>query len=615
MKLYNLSGARSGGRRRVGKRLFGVLLVILLLIGLPIFFAYKNFQDLGRHSQAFASAYQNQNFGQMQDEISGMRGSLQKADFSLNFLIWLKAIPILGGYYGDIKSLVSGGAEDAIALEKLFIELRPKEKELGFLGTPLAGQDRITQAIKILDAALPVIPKLSDNFKKAADSVSGIDVGKYPENLGGVGLKQIITTAKGFMVGTYVATTQYPDALRVTPSALGDPPKTYLLLFQNDKEIRPTGGFMTAYAFLKLDKGKVSSTTSDDIYRLDEKLLNVCLHVICPLTPPAAISRYLPEVSGKERTAWSMRDSNFSPDVPTSAQEFEKMYSFLKGDSFDGIIFIDTQVVEELIELTGPIDVYGTKYSSEVDKRCNCPNVIYELENYAEIAAKGEKDRKAILGVLMQQILAKALGTQTEKLPELIELVARLANEKHILFFMHEGATQQALTHLNWTGTIKSYDGDYLHINDANFAGGKTNLYVDQTVTQEIKISGGKVTKKITIEYKNPQAFGIWLNGINRDYVRLYVPKGSKLINSKGSDDPVNTLEDLDKTVFEAFVQVRPQNSRKLEIEYEIPYNPSGDYKLLIQKQPGAKDFQYVIKVNGSKKADFKLDSDREFSF
>src|SRR3989344_3689313 len=157
---------------------------------------------------------------------------------------------------------------------------------------------------------------------------------------------------------------------------------------------------------------------------------------------------------------------------------------------------------------------------------------------------------------------------------------------------------------------IKDFYGDYLHINDLNFAGGKKKLYVEQTVTQDISIQkDSTVKKKIAIEYKNPQPFNIWLNGINRDYVRFYVPKGSKLISSKGSEDPVTTISDLDKTVFEAFIQVRPQNSRKLEVEYEIPYQPKGQYNLLIQKQPGAKDFQYKIKINGSQKADFELDT------
>ena len=97
--------------------------------------------------------------------------------------------------------------------------------------------------------------------------------------------------------------------------------------------------------------------------------------------------------------------------------------------------------------------------------------------------------------------------------------------------------------------------------------------------------------------------------------MRFYVPKGSKLINSKGADEPFNTIEDLGKTVFETFLTVRPQNSRKIELEYEIPYSPKDKYELMIQKQPGAKDFEYAIKINGSKKADFKLDQDKQFKF
>ena len=138
------------------------------------------------------------------------------------------------------------------------------------------------------------------------------------------------------------------------------------------------------------------------------------------------------------------------------------------------------------------------------------------------------------------------------------------------------------------------------------------NVPISKVISE---IKDGKVTKKITIDYKNPQPFGIWLNAINRSYVRIYAPLGSKLVSSKGSDDPVKESEDLGKTVFEAFVVTRPQNSRKLELEFTVPYKPNGDYKMLIQKQPGAKDFEYVIKVNGSQKANFKLDTDQELKF
>ena len=609
------SKSSRGGRSR---RLPIIILITVFVLGLSALLLLTGYQGLKKHASALGVAYKNQNFDGIKTEIGGVKGSLQKIDVPFNIFFFLQWIPFAGGYFSDAKSLVEAGIEELDVVDKMMLTLEPDKEELGFNGQSIAGQDRVAQGMKILNKILPQLDNFQPGLTRAADKVRSIDANKYPQDFKGIKLKLLVQTARDFILGAGSSVKDHRDVLEILPTLLGQAsPKEYLLLFQNDKEIRPTGGFITAFANLSLDKGQVGSTTSDDIYRLDEQLLNVCLTKICPLSPPAPIVKYLPEVDGKPRKAWSMRDSNLSPNIPTSAYEFERMFQMLsKGLPFDGIIYIDSQVVESLIEVTGPIEVYGTKYSVEIDKRCNCPNVIYELESYAEVAAKGEKDRKAILGVLMQQILARSIGADVAKVPELIETIVNLANHKHIMFYMHEAASQKALSNLNWTGEIKSYDGDFLHINDANFAGGKSNLYVNQTVTQELNTGKNGVTnKKITIDYINPQPFGNWLNGINRDYVRIYVPKGSKLISAKGSDDPVNTIEDLGKTVFEAFVQVRPQNSRKLEFEYSIPYHPSGEYKLLIQKQPGAKDFTYKIRLNGRVLPDFPLDTDKEFKF
>ena len=624
MALINLNSKIENRKPKKGlRRLLVVLSILIIAIGIPSIFIFWGFFESLSHSKALISSYKAQDFDNIRKEVKLTKGGLEKMNFSLAFLFWFKAIPFLGGYYSDVKGLAGAGVEELNALDILLINLENSKAELGFDNHPKSGPDRMTQVVKILNKSLPNLDKVEGSLKKAAELVDNINTTKYPEKFKNKTIRKNVEVFKNFIIGAAIAVKEGKEALVIAPQALGvSSPKNYLLLFQNDKEIRPTGGFLTAYATLTLSNGQVSATTSDDIYRLDEKLLNVCLTKICPLTPPSPIVKYLPEVSGKERSAWSMRDSNISPDVPTSAKEFERMYQLLgEGLPFDGIIYIDSQVVEELIEVTGPIDVFGTRYSSEKDPRCNCPNVIYELESYAEIAAKGEKDRKAVLGVLMQQILAKSVGSDVEKLPQFIETIARLANHKHVMFYMHDGNAQQALANLNWTGQIrgasgtKNYEGDYLHINDSNFAGGKSNLYVEERVILDINPDTG--LHKLTIDYKNPQPFNVWLNGILRDYVRIYLPSGAKLISSKGSDDPVSALEDekLAKTYFESFVTVRPQNSRKLEFEYESPVKlENGKFKLLIQKQPGAKDHHYTVKIKGSTKAEFDLVTDKELS-
>ncbi len=608
----------STGKSAFGKKMIKFIALILIIISLiyfPIRGVYSSGKRMIAGGRQIQEAVKNNDLDGIKKGLAEVKSGDSSLSTSLTFLIWMRIIPVVGGYYADAVHFSKAAGFELQAAETLVNSLDPHKDEIGLNGVPTPGQDKIAQFVKILDKTLPEIDKVEPQLKSAAEEVSSIDTNKYPETMGRYKLRSQVETAKNFITGAHYAITEAKDALLLAPAALGEPSKkTYLLLFQNDKELRPTGGFLTAYAFLTLDKGRLQSSESDDIYRLDEKLLSVCKSKICPLTPPTPLVKYLPEADGRVRTAWSMRDSNMSPDVPTSMTQFEKMYNLLgEGTPWDGIILIDTHVVEELIKITGPIEVFGTTYSADNDDRCNCPNVIYELEAYAQIIEKGQEDRKAILGTLMQQILARSLGAATDKLPEFVNAGVKLAEEKHLMFFMKDEKLQIALNKLDWTGQIKPYTYDYLLINDANFAGGKTNLYVQKNVKLDIDIdSSGKVKHKLDINYNNPQVYDRWLNGINRTYVRIYAPKGSKLISSKGSEVAVTTIEDLDKTVFESFIQVRPANSRHLLFEYELPGIFTGNtYDLLIQKQPGIKNFEYEIKVNGNTKDKFNLETDK----
>lgn len=616
-RIYRGSVNKNKSLKKSMIRIFILLLILSVFIYLPVRGIYQSFKKMNVAAKGVSESLKRENLDDVAKNMKEMRSAAGQLDGSLGWLFWMKFIPYFGGFYSDAKHFAKAATYELNASETIIKSLDPYKGELGFNGQPSPGQDRVAQFVKILEKILPDLDKIQPDLKKASDEVSSIDVNKYPEMWGSRRVKSQVDTAKNFITGAYFTVSQARPALEVAPLALGQPTaKNYLIIFQNDKELRATGGFMTAYATMKLDKGHLSSSQSDDIYKLDEDLLKVCLTKICPLSPPAAISRYLPEANGKPRTAWSMRDSNLSPDVPTSLREFERMYTLLgQGTPWDGIILIDTHVVEELIKITGPIEVFGTKYSADTDKRCNCPNVIYELEAYSQIIEKGEKDRKAILGTLMQQLMARSLGSSTEKMPEFINTGVKLAQSKHVLMFMHDSKTSDALSKLNWTGEIKGTAGDYLHINDSNFAGGKSNLYVVQDVELEIGTKdNNKSTHKLKINYSNSQKYDTWLNQRNRDYVRVYVPKGAKLTSSKGSDVVVTTIDDeLGKTVFEAFIEIRPQNSRTLEFVYETQNGSTGkEYPILIQKQPGTRDFKYQIKINGSKKTEFSLTYDQD---
>ncbi len=175
------------------------------------------------------------------------------------------------------------------------------------------------------------------------------------------------------------------------------------------------------------------------------------------------------------------------------------------------------------------------------------------------------------------------------------------------MFYFFDEKNQTAAESFNAAGRIKPYDYDYLHINDSNFGGAKSDIFIVRDVEQEVETTGDKITKKVTITYNNPakgsncnlEAGQLCLNGVYRDYVRLYVPKGSKLTSVVGSEVKESTIEDLDKTVFEAFFTMRPQSSSKLVFTYELPAMKNTPYRLLIQKQPGLNTIKHNISLNG----------------
>lgn len=617
----NLRTRRQKPKKSWGKfmvRLIVILLILIVAIYLPVRSSYSAVKRIIASAKAVETAFKNENLDDVKTNLSAMKKADDDLNGSLNFLAWVRIIPYVGGFYADAKHFATAASYELDAGNQIVVAIEPDKAELGFTGTPTPGTDKVAQAVKVLDKVIPHLDTVQPDLKKASDEVSSIDTNKYPAAFGKTVVKSRVETAKNLIIGAEYAVTEARPALEVAPAALGEPTaKNYLVIFQNDKELRATGGFMTAYAFLNLNQGHVSSAGSDDIYQLDQQLLDRCKSIVCPLTPPAPIAKYLPEADGKPRTAWSMRDSNLSPDLPTSMRTFEGMYNLLpSAQKFDGIILIDTKVVETLIGVTGPITVDGVTYSDNTNATCGCSEVVYQLENYSQVIEKGAENRKSVLGNLMQAILAKSLGASTENLPEFINAGITLANQKHILVYMHDQPTEDALAKLNWTGQIRSTNGDYLAINDSNMAGGKSNLYTTEDVNLEITTNKNSTTShhKVTINYSNPKPYGAWLNAINRDYVRVYVPQGSKLTASKGSEATVNTLSELGKTAFDAFVQVRPQNNLTLQFEYDVPIASANPFPILIQKQPGTKDFHYTVSINGSKKADFSLNTDQSLN-
>lgn len=612
----------SGNKLKIILPVIGILFVILVILGLAIGIpAYKVYGDA---RQAYKLALnlkdtaKSQDIKKTHDAVVSTKNQVVKVRSDLNALSWTKVIPFFGGYTSDAIHLANAGKEGLEAAEILTNAVEPYADILGLKGqgTFVGGttEDRLAKMVETLDKVTPQIDIVADKMALVKKEVDFVDPNRYPESFQGkivrgriVELKNVIDLSGDFL-------TQARPLVKKLPTLLGaQSEQKYLFLFQNNAEIRPTGGFITAYAVFRVEKGKIHMDTSDDIYKLDDTITK---HV----TPPEPISLYL-NVYG-----WRLRDSNFSPDFVSSMKTFEDLYNSSSDKKpIQGIIAVDTNVLIALMNVLGPIQIYGTNFTTNKVPGCDCPMVIYELEKYADEPKSYERgSRKDIIGVLLQEIMRKAMSAPKQVYSPLFQSVLTQATQKHLLVYLHDPDAQAGMEAINFAGRIKSYDGDYLHVNDANLGGAKSNLYIVPSVKQEVTVTPSGADTTLSIDYRYPheadncsleRKAGLCLAGIYRDYLRVYLPPGAKVSEVRGFENKSQTYSDLDHTAVAGFFTVVPEGLAKIQIKYSVTGNfkSKGIYRELIQKQPGTDQNKYTVIVNGQS-YQFNLVEDKELS-
>ncbi len=617
--------------QKVVLSVLAVLLVSVTTLGLLGFFlVYLPAQDLlanvntlKSQTDSVKAALAEKDLDKIKTELNTAKSNINNIESSYKKLSILSALPVANNYYKDGTEFITI-ANSAIRAGDILIQaVDPYKDFLGIKGGSASGEqtteDRISFLTQSIEGLLPHIDSIQTELDTINASLEKIDASRYPEEFRGFALKSNLLKAQETVAEIDKLVTDGKPILTKTSWLLGkDKPRNYLMVFQNDGELRPSGGFWTAYGTLTVNNGKISPGTSSNIYDLDDKLAST--------TPaPRLIKSYHINV-----TYLNLRDSNLSPDFPTDAQIFLDGYYKAMGSKtqYDALIALDTQVLVDLVKVLGKLDTKVGTFTSNPDKRCDgCPAIIYDLEWIAGRPRDYiEKDRKGFLGPLMHSLLANAMGSEKTKIPLLAEAFFKNINQKHIMLYFPNQEMQDAAVKANLAGAITQTDPglDYFHLNDANFASAKSNIFITQKIKHEITSKAGKVEHKVAVTYTNPSPASncnlekgeLCLNAPKyRNLFRVYVPQGSTLDKMTGSEIDAMTYDELGKTVFEGFFgnkyPLYAKSSSKTSIQYTSSVPASKDYKLLLQKQPGTKAVEYELWVNGKKYEEFDWVADK----
>jgi hypothetical protein len=470
-----------------------------------------------------------------------------------------------------------------------------------------------------LQRAKTLLQNAVSDLQDASRSLDKVDIDKLPDEF-----RSQITLLRGKIPEALNVANQFAsfqDALFDVFGYTG--PRKYLVLFQNNAEIRPTGGFIGSYALIDVLDGKITDLFINDVFNIDGQLVD-------KIIPPKPIQ--------KISTAWSLHDANWFFDYPSSAQKISWFYEKAGGATVDGVIAITPAILGKMLELTGEISLPG--YDVKLTKDNFSDEISYLIE---ENTPKKDGESPKIVLRDLGSLLFDRLGEYAKSggLKNLLEAVGQSLENKDLMIWLKNTRLSDFLAKHYWDGAVRTSDGDYLAVVNTNINGFKTDKVIRDEITHHAQIApDGSITDTVTVtrtHYGSPlEKYNALYQKVNSDYMRLYVPQGSHLISAEGYTPqdyapPINYAEanftadkDVDaaestirthfpsgtqifeeagKTVFGNWVYVSPGEKVTVKYTYKLPWSlPSdGVYRLLAQKQPGADNtvFNGEVTVEG----------------
>lgn len=375
----------------------------------------------------------------------------------------------------------------------------------------------------------------------------------------------------------------------------------HLILFQNSAELRPTGGFIGSFATVETKNYQIKNIYIDsNIYKRDNTFAKN--NDIFP--QDKVLASFVPD--GK----LTMRDSNWTADFSISASEIAWFYEHEGGSKVNNVVGITSNFFKQLLDIIGPINM--VKYNVVVNKNNFNEVVQNKIENeyFKNEGSDAVDEPKSILSEMFPVVMVRVKNPKYWL--RIYQLLFASFKNKDIILYSFNSHKEEMILKNNWGAAIAKNVNDYLYINNANLGGNKSSLYVNEDIHYNIKNVSGQLLAELNIaKTHTEQAYGFR----NKDYTRIYVPRGSELIDIKIDDSSIKNdtevSEEFDKTVFKFTNIIEPGKTKNINIVYKLPLNIKlNDYSLLVQKQPGSNSQKISITIENEVKFSGPLEED-----
>lgn len=394
-------------------------------------------------------------------------------------------------------------------------------------------------------------------------------------------------------------------AISLIPEIIGTDGKRreYMVLFQNETELRPGGGFIGSYGILSFEGGKLLNLEIKDIYEADGQLKG---HV----EPPPEIKNILGEAN------WYMRDANWQASFVGVGKDIQWFLEKETGRKVDGVVGIDLAVARSILGVVG--EVYVPDFKEKINKN----NLYEQAEFYSETNSfPGSNQKASFLGSLGKQLFESIKNLRPEQNYQLYAGIIDLLERNEIRMSFNQAEAIKTVAGLGWDGALysgkcgsKNCLADYLYVVEANLGVNKANYFLYRNMEEAIDISQNSVGRVVKINYENTAKNTNWPGGDYKNYIRVYLPVEVNLaevsISETGKPETkkiygnevlkVNQVYGKKEVGFLATIPVMKKMT--VELRYTSNINLTGQSKFsylhYVQKQPGFGDTGLVTLVS-----------------
>ncbi len=352
--------------------------------------------------------------------------------------------------------------------------------------------------------------------------------------------------------------------------------KDYLILLQNDYELRPTGGFITGFGKVSTFLGNVGDISFQNSYDIDTDQY---------VEPPYPHEELL---KNEWYAGYTFRDANWDPDFPRSANTLLNFYNAkLEDEDVDGIVVINFSMMEDLVDALGGIEIKGEKVTS--DRLFS--ELEFEVNNIDRHSEEALANRKNILGELAPKLISKMKRNPFTSR----DVIVKSLNNKNMYLWFKSPGLQNDIVDKGWANQfIVPEKSDFLHVNLANLGAKKADRYIETSTHYFVNIRKEipEITAEVTIRYPGEKNIH---SDDYKGYLRLYVPAKADITGV-----PIDTreIEEAGLKVLGTQVILPAGSKTTLTYNYTLPRTllPVNQYLMQLIKQSGS-NMEFTVHV------------------